>query len=141
MTQREIYRYAILGLLDENDRLFRIGRREEKIEENIKKIQELNKLMNEAETSERMSYQDDNLVTDDGKSRKRGQKMKNTMTKAEMLTAMTSVGNAQSYLYYHMQIRKAYIQEAFRRFNEISHTAGRKYLEECRHTPERCFQH
>ncbi len=67
--------------------------------------------------------------------------MTNKMTKAEMLTAMTSSGNVKSYLYYNMRIRKAHIQEAFRRFNEISKTAGRKYLDECRQNPERCMKH
>lgn len=66
--------------------------------------------------------------------------MKKTMTKADMLTAMTSPGNVKSYLYYNMRIRKAYILEAYRRFTDVSHTSGRRYIEESRQIPERCHK-
>lgn len=45
MTQKEIYMYAILGLQSMNEKLFNMNDREELIEENFKKIEELCKLM------------------------------------------------------------------------------------------------
>ncbi len=61
------------------------------------------------------------------------------MTKAEMLAAMTSAGNVKCYIRQNHVIRTVYVREGWRRFNEVSHTAGRKYIEESRRVAERCY--
>lgn len=60
-----------------------------------------------------------------------------TRTKEQLLSAMTSEGNKKSFLYYNMKLRKEVIEQAYDIYENTSHTAAHKFLQECRKDPSK----